>query len=64
MDRDRLSPRIAGLGLLGALAVAIAALILLWPGPFEPSDSLPFALVFGIPGAVSLLHARWLYRSG
>ncbi len=56
--------RTVGLALLGVVGVALMLLILLWPGPFAPSDRIPFALLFGIPGILSILKARYRYRRG
>lgn len=56
--------RTVGLVLAGLVGVVLMLLILLWPGPFAPSDRIPFALLFGIPGALSLLQARYRYRRG
>lgn len=59
---EGLDLRTVGLALAGAVGVVLMALILLWPGPFAPSDRIPFALLFGIPGVLSGLQARYRYR--
>jgi hypothetical protein len=55
--------RMVGLALVGTVGVVLMLLILFWPGPFAPSDRIPFALLFGIPGILSLLQARYRYRN-
>lgn len=54
--------RTVGLAVISAVGIVLMLLILLWQGPFAPSDRIPFALLFGIPGVLSGLQARYRYR--
>lgn len=62
MDPEALSVKVVGLALLGVVGVALGLVVLVWPGPFAPTDRIPFALVLGVPGALAMLQARWRYR--
>ncbi|MDX1744575.1 MAG: DUF308 domain-containing protein [Halobacteriales archaeon] len=55
-------PPVAVIGrvIVGVIALALGLMILLWPGPFAPTDRIPFALLFLIPGVIALLQAKWI----
>lgn len=52
--------RVIGRVILGAIAILLGLTILLWPGPFAPTDRIPFALLFLIPGVIALFQAKWI----
>lgn len=51
---------VIGRVIAGVVALALGLMILLWPGPFAPTDRIPFALLFLIPGVIALLQAKWI----
>ncbi|MDY6818162.1 MAG: hypothetical protein SVG88_05810 [Halobacteriales archaeon] len=49
------------LTVLGVIALLLFLLILFYPGPLALNDRVPFALIFGIPGLMSLVHVKYEY---
>lgn len=59
MDSALLAPKNVLRGVLGVIGLILGLLILLWPGPFAPTDRIPFALVFLIPAIIFLFQVKW-----